>query len=123
MPMPRWFATLNKHTFNKRELAKGTRPVLTHTGRSTGATYRTPLDAHEVDDGFLFILVYGSESDWVQNILASGSASLSIDGTTIDLRSPRVVGSDEAWARLPDETKRPAGFLNIDEFLVMERAA
>lgn len=123
MPMPRWFATLNKHTFNKRELAKGKRPVLTHVGRSSGATYRTPLDAHPVEDGYLFILVYGSESDWVQNILARGSASLTVGEESISLVKPQVIGPDEAWRRLPEATKRPASFLNIDEFLVMETAA
>jgi len=33
----------------------GARPVLIHTGRSSGKTYRTPLDAHRLTDGYLSI--------------------------------------------------------------------
>ncbi len=73
MPMPLWFGQINKRVFNKMELKRGVRPVLTHVGRSSGKVYRTPLDAHPVDGGYLFILVYGSGSDWVQNALAAGT--------------------------------------------------
>ncbi len=45
MPMPLWFGQINKRVFNKMELKKGTRPVLTHVGRSSGTTYQTPLEA------------------------------------------------------------------------------
>jgi len=33
-----------------------------------------------------------------------------------------VVGTEEAFALLPAGTKRPPGFLRIDEFLMMRRA-
>jgi hypothetical protein len=61
MPMPRWWGQINKRVFNPRELKRSVRPVLAHVGRTSGKTYRTPLDAHPVDGGYLFILVYGSE--------------------------------------------------------------
>lgn len=60
-------------------------------GRSSGKVYRTPLDAHPVDDGYLFVPVYGSGSDWVKNVLAAGTASLEIDGNELDLVSPRLL--------------------------------
>ena len=72
MPMPLWWGKVNKRVFNPIELRRGKRPTLTHIGRKSGKEYVTPLDAHEIDDGFLFVLVYGSQCDWVQNILASG---------------------------------------------------
>ena len=80
MPMPLWFGHVNKRVFNKRELNKGVRPVITHVGRTSGTTYQTPLDATPVHGGYMFVLMYGSGSDWVKNVLAAGSASLSIDG-------------------------------------------
>lgn len=122
MPMPMWVAEINKRVFNKMELKRGQRPVLTHVGRSSGTTYRTPLDAHRVEDGFIFILVYGSESDWVQNVLASGNASLEVDGETFELTSPRLISDDEAWAQMPSNATRPPGFLNINEYLRMDIA-
>jgi len=120
VPVPRWVAQVNKRLFNKMELKRGVTPVLTHVGRSSGNTYRTPLDAHAVDDGFIFILMYGSHSDWVQNVLAAGTARLSVGGEEFALASPRVVTKDVAWQQLPATTKAPASFLNVTEYLQMD---
>lgn len=122
MPMPRWWTHINKRVFNPIELRRGERPVLTHVGRSSGATHRTPLDAHPVPGGYVFVLVYGSESDWVQNVLAAGRAHLTVDGEEVDLTAPRLVSEEEAQAALGDEVKRPPRFLRITEHLRMDVA-
>ena len=120
MPMPRWWGQINKRVFNPREIAGGRRPVLTHVGRSSGTTHRTPLDAHAIDGGYLFVLVYGSGSDWVRNVLAAGQAHLQVGSEEIELANPRVVGRDEAFAVMPDTAKRPPRVLGISEFLRMD---
>lgn len=107
MPLPRWLAQINKRVFNPSELKRGIRPVLTHVGRSSGNTHRTPLDAHPVDGGYIFIVMYGSHSDWVKNVLAAGTAKLEIDGDEFELMSPRLVSKGEAWQLLPATTKGP----------------
>jgi len=123
MPMPLWWGHVNKRIFNPRELRKGQRPVIEHVGRSSGKPYRTPLDAHEVEGGFIFILVYGSGSDWVQNTLAAGNAQLTKDGKQFELTNPRIVDTDAAWSQLPPDTGAPPGFLNVGEYLQMDHAA
>ena len=120
MPMPRWWGQINKRVFNPRELKRARRPVLTHVGRSSGTTYRTPLDAHPVEGGYLFVLVYGSKSDWVQNVLDAGHARLTVNGENVDLTRPRVVDEDEAWQALPPSAKRPPRLLRISEYLRMD---
>ncbi len=122
MPMPRWWGHINKRVFNPRAIAGGKWPVLTHIGRSSGTTYQTPMDAHPVDGGYLFVLVYGSGSDWVQNVLAAGHAQLRIDGEDRDLTTPRLFGQDEAFDALPAEVARPPKVLRITEFLRMDLA-
>lgn len=121
MPMPLRWGHINKRIFNPLELRRGKRPVIRHVGRSSGTTYRTPLDAHAVDGGYIFILVYGSGSDWVQNILAAGTATLEIDGGNVQLTSPRIVDADQAREQFPDLPipRRP----RIDELLQMDRTA
>ncbi|MEO3861385.1 nitroreductase family deazaflavin-dependent oxidoreductase [Acrocarpospora sp. B8E8] len=123
MPMPRWWGHVNKRVFNPRAIASGTWPVLTHVGRTSGTRYRTPLDAHPVDGGYLFVLVYGSRSDWVQNVLAAEGARLRVDGKDVELAAPRLVGKDEAFQALSDEVPRPPRLLRITEFLRMDLAA
>ena len=122
MPMPRWWGQINKRLFNPRELRRGVRPALTHIGRASGKTYRTPLDAHPVDGGYLFILVYGSGSDWVRNVLKAGHARLAIDGEEVELTAPRLVDEAEAWQALPGTVRRPPRFLRITEYLRMDLA-
>lgn len=121
--MPRWFAQISKRVFNPVELRRGARPVLNHVGRSSGATYRTPLDAHPVGGGYMFILVYGSRSDWVRNILAAGHARLTIDSQKSALAAPRLISGQEAWRAIGEHVNRRPGFLRIDEYLRMDLAA
>lgn len=123
MPMPKWWGHVNKRVFNPRAVAGGKWPVLTHVGRVSGATYHTPLDAFPVDGGYLFILVYGSGSDWVRNILAAGGARLRVDGSEMELAAPRLVGKDEAFGALPSAAARPPKVLRITEFLRMDLVA
>ena len=123
MPMPRWWGHINKRVFNPRAIAGGKWPVLTHVGRSSGQEYRTPLDAHPVAGGYLFVLVYGSESDWVRNVLAAGNATLLVDGRVVALTAPRLVGRDEAERALPADVSRPPKILRISEFLRMDLRA
>lgn len=112
MPLPKWLASLNKRTFNKLELKRGVRPVLTHVGRSSGKTYETPLDAHPIDDGYIFIINYGRGSDWVQNIMAAGTATLTVGGEVVELGSPRIVAKEEARSQLQGKAKALPGFVN-----------
>lgn len=122
MPMPRWWTQINKRLFNPAELRRGKRPVLTHVGRQSGRTFHTPLDAHAVDGGYAFVLVYGARSDWVRNSLAAGRARLTIDGQDVELTTPRLIDADAAWQAIGEGVKRPPGVLRITEYLRMDRA-
>lgn len=122
MPMPLWWGKINKWVFNPRALDNGKWKVITHVGRTSGRVYRTPLDAYEVAGRYMFILVYGSKSDWVQNIMAIGSATLETDGELVELVAPRLVDREEAWRLLDGIAKPPPEWLNINEFLQMEVA-
>ncbi len=120
MPMPLWFGHINKRIFNPIEIRKGNRPVITHIGRNTGTIFKTPLDALPVDDGYAFVLVYGSDTDWVKNVLTAGRATLRVDHEDVHLVRPRIETSEAAWARLPATFKRPPGFLRVNELLRMD---
>ncbi|MFN0280363.1 MAG: nitroreductase family deazaflavin-dependent oxidoreductase [Kineosporiaceae bacterium] len=120
MPLPRWLARINRRVVNPREVRRGVRPVLIHVGRSSGTTYRTPLDAHPLPDGYVFIPMYGPRTDWLQNVLAAQSARLSIRGEEIDLDSPRLVRKDDIWPMLPTTTKTPPGISGESRLLRMD---
>ena len=120
MPMPRWLAQINKRVFNPIEIRRGARPVLIHVGRSSGTTYQTPLDAHPVDGGYVFIPMYGPRTDWVKNVMAAGAAELRTDRRTLELVSPRLVRKDTVWPLLPAATRTPPGISAHSELLQMD---
>lgn len=122
MPMPRWWVHLNRRFINPRAIASGKYPVLIHTGRTSGKTYWTPMDAHPVDGGYVFVLVYGSRSDWARNALAAGCARLRVNGEEVALTAPRLIGEVEARQALSHTVKLPPKALRITEFLRMDLA-
>ena len=120
MSLPRWLARINKRVFNPLEIRRGARPVLTHVGRSSGTTYRTPLDAHPIPDGYLFIPMYGPRTDWLQNVLAAGSAHVAIDGKEIALTSPRIERKRDVWPLILTDAKTPRGISDDSQLLRMD---
>jgi deazaflavin-dependent oxidoreductase (nitroreductase family) len=123
MPMPHWWAHINKRLFNPNALNSGKWDVITHVGRTSGETHRTPLAASEVDGTFIFIVVYGSKSDWVQNILAGGRATLETGAEVVDLVEPRLIPGETARSLIGDQVTLPPNFLKVNEYLQMDIAA
>lgn len=117
--MPLWWGRVNKRIFNPRALENGRWKVLNHVGRISGRRYRTPLDAVEVDGTFVFILVYGSRADWVQNAIASGSATLETGDETIELVAPRLTPEETARPMLRESVTLPPRLLGV-EYLQMD---
>lgn len=117
MALPRWLARLNRAVFNPAEKRRGKRPVLEHIGRVSGAQFMTPLDAHQTDEGVIFTPLYGSQTDWLRNVLSAGRATLHLDGEAIELTRPRLIEVDE----LPETIDRPARWLGIEQCLHLDR--
>ena len=46
--------------------------MLEHTGRKSGRSYRVPVNVFAATNGFVVVLFYGRDSDWVRNVLAAG---------------------------------------------------
>ena len=49
--------------------------LLTYRGRRTGRVYRTPINVWPRDDEYVFALTYGSDVQWVKNVLAAANAT------------------------------------------------
>ena len=77
-----------------------------------------PYFPSRVEGGVIFTPLYGSETDWLRNVLAAGEATLHVEGEVIELTRPRLIGADE----LPDTIERPARWLGVDHVLRLDRA-
>ena len=98
--------------------------IVHHVSRKSGRPYRTPVNAFRTDDGYIVALTYGSESDWVKNVLAAGSCELQTRGRRVHLINPHIV-TDESkrWAPLP--VKLILGLIDAPKYmrLSLERAS
>jgi deazaflavin-dependent oxidoreductase (nitroreductase family) len=104
MPAPRWVARANKVGLNR--VTKYVAPwapgwaVVIHHGRKSGRTFRTPVWAFRRQDRWVIALTYGSGSDWVRNVLASGGCELEARRRHYQVGAPQVY-RDENAADMP----------------------
>ena len=80
--------------------------VVHHVGRTTGRAYETPIGAVKTDDGFVIALPYGSNTDWLKNVLARGQATIVHDGASHAVDQPEVVAvADVALLFSPNDQR------------------
>ena len=65
--------------------------ILTHVGRTSGRVYRTPINVFHRGEHYVFALTYGSNVDWVKNIMATGSVEMRTRGRDIHLVEPELI--------------------------------
>jgi deazaflavin-dependent oxidoreductase (nitroreductase family) len=94
--------------------------VVVHRGRRSGRSYRTPVAAFRLDDGYLVALWYGAERDWVRNVLAAGSCTLERGGRQAALTAPRLLGRDDALALAPPRLRAVLRPLGVARFLRLQ---
>jgi len=75
--------------------------ILTHTGRKSGRKYQTPINVFKRGNHYLFFLTYGSDVQWVKNVLAIGSASIETRGRLVELVDPELITDPELRAAPP----------------------
>lgn len=117
---------MNKATWNPRSMKTAGQPgayasVIRHVGRTSGTPYETPIGAVETEDGFVVALPYGTNPDWLKNVLAAGSAVLVHEGKTYRVDHPEVVPGAIANTYFPPNDQRTHRVFGIDDFLLLRR--
>jgi deazaflavin-dependent oxidoreductase (nitroreductase family) len=69
--------------------------VVTCPGRKTGRIYRTPINVFRRGEAFYFFLTYGSDAQWVKNVIAAGSCSLETRDRAVQLVEPELITDPE----------------------------
>ena len=125
MPVPQFVARFNRRVFNPvaRRFAGRIPPfaTMTHRGRKSGKLYRTPIMAFPSDGGFLIALTYGSDSDWLRNVIAEGGGTLEYRNREFPLSEPRLIEGNAAQMPLPVLIRSALRLLNVTEFLSLRR--
>ena len=96
--------------------------ILGYRGRKSGRSYRTPLNVFRRGDAWVFALTYGSDVQWVKNVLAAGEATLEKRRTRIRLVEPELI-VDLERRLMPFPVRQVLGLMRVSEFLRMREAA
>jgi deazaflavin-dependent oxidoreductase (nitroreductase family) len=126
MPIPKVVGRWNKAGLNRvtRHIAPWMPGlgVVIHRGRRSGRRYQTPVNVFTADDGYVFALTYGPDTDWVKNVLAAGSCELRTRGDTIELVSPRLFHDETRRGIRPFE-RQVLRVLGVADFLSLKPAS
>ena len=95
--------------------------ILVYRGRKSGKQYRTPLNAFRHRDDWVFALTYGSDVQWVKNVVAAGEATLEVRRRRIRLVDPDLLVDPERRL-MPPVVRQVLGLMRVSEFLRMRPA-
>jgi len=125
MAIPRAVARINRDVTNhvSRPLARHLPgfAVVTHVGRRSGRTYRTPVNMFRDGERYVFALTYGADSQWVKNVMAAGSCEVRTQGSTVRLCEPRIF-TDPDRRLVPAPVRLVLRILDVSDFLSMRPA-
>ncbi len=126
MPIPKSVASFNKKVTNRiTGPFAGHLPgfaVVHHLGRVSGREYRTPVNAFRHDDGYVFVLTYGADVDWLSNVEAAQACEIETRGRTVRLVEPRRF-TDPDRRSVPGAVRAILNLLGVDEFVSMRVAS
>jgi deazaflavin-dependent oxidoreductase (nitroreductase family) len=126
MPIPKVVGRWNKAGLNRvtRHIAPWMPGlgVVIHRGRRSGRRYETPVNVFTADNGYVFALTYGPDTDWVKNVLAAGGCRLRTRGDTVELVSPRLFHDETRRGIRPFE-RQVLRVLGVADFLSLKPAS
>ena len=95
--------------------------ILVYRGRKSGKRFRTPMNVFRRGDHWTIALTYGSDVQWVKNVLAAGEAVLEVRRTRIELVEPELIVDPERRL-MPQPVRFFLGLMRVSEFLRMRRS-
>jgi deazaflavin-dependent oxidoreductase (nitroreductase family) len=75
--------------------------IVRHVGRTSGRAYQNPVSAYPLGDGFVIPVLYGTQSQWVRNVMAAGRFTLRTKGRDHPLERPEIIPPAQALAAYP----------------------
>jgi deazaflavin-dependent oxidoreductase (nitroreductase family) len=118
-----WFT---RTIMNPRQMRSAGKPgayaaVIRNRGRVSGREYQTPVGAVVSGDGFVIALPYGTQSNWVRNVLAAGSATLVHEGHTYTVDQPQLVPMAGVEGCFSETDQRAQSMMGVDLCLRLHR--
>jgi len=117
---------VNRAVVNPMQMKSAGQPgayasIIRHRGRTTGCLHETPVGAEATDDGFVVALPYGTTTDWLKNLLASRTATITHEGETFEVDRPelRPLAAELEW--FPSADQRNLRRFRVDQCVRVRR--
>jgi hypothetical protein len=75
------------------------------------------LVADRVGEKFIVPLPYGTQVDWLGNVLTAGRARITSKGETFEVNEPEIIDATEALPLLPRDRRRTFERTGIEHYL------
>jgi deazaflavin-dependent oxidoreductase (nitroreductase family) len=75
--------------------------LLRHVGRRSGKPYENPIWVWRMKDGFMIVLTYGRNTDWLRNLQAAKQGSLRWHKREYEFTRPEFIDAQTASQALP----------------------
>lgn len=123
--LPHWLARVNLRFSNAFMRPIAARlpwfVVLEHVGRKSGTARRTAIMAfHRKPDRWVLALTYGTEVQWLRNVMAAGGCRIQSRGRWIEVTRPRRF-RDAARTEVPWLVRPFLAVLRVSEFLELRQ--
>lgn len=93
--------------------------IVHHVGRRSGKPYATPVIAHQSRQDVIIPLPYGTDVDWLRNLLVAEQAVVDLKGRSLTVNEPAVVDIDDVIGLLPAPMVRTIRFNGAREAVRM----
>jgi|GEM_PF-968615 len=120
--------SFNKRMFNPAVLTFAGRhhlpyAVVQHIGCRSGQSYRTPVVAEPITDGFVIPLPYGEDVDWCRNVRVADGCRIVRDGVLYTVVMPQVIDADTALPLMSPGRRMVFRAFGIKHFLLLKHSA
>jgi deazaflavin-dependent oxidoreductase (nitroreductase family) len=123
MVFPKQLARFNRQVTNRlMSRLVGKIPnlaILHHRGRKSGTPYRVPIMAFPLGDTVAIALTYGTDVDWLQNIVATDGCTVTSADREWTLTSPRIVRGAELPGPIPAVVRVFLHVLRVDTYVLL----
>ena len=108
---------------NAARTSHGPFALLRHVGRRSGKRYETPIMVWRVKDGFVIVLTYGPQTDWLRNLQATDRGSLRWHKREYVFKTPELIDATTGLQALPPLIKFVLGLRGVHEFVKLADVA
>jgi deazaflavin-dependent oxidoreductase (nitroreductase family) len=96
--------------------------LLRHVGRRSGKQYEIPIMVWRMKDGFMIVLTYGRNVDWLRNLQAADQGSLRWHKREYVFKRPEFIDTKTARHALPPFIKFVLGLRGAHEYVKLADA-